>query len=179
MRAKLAHFRFAGRCLKDCRGAAAVEFALVAGPLIFLICACIELAVVILLSVTLDNATDIASRDIRTGISTQKTLPTVNDFKQKICSNMGWLGGNCMDNLRVDVQTYNSFAGVPLTEPIVKGKFVPANFSYVIGGGSKIQMVRAYYEWTMFTPFLEGGLSTLSNKDVVISAKVVFRNEPF
>jgi hypothetical protein len=40
-------------------------------------------------------------------------------------------------------------------------------------------MVRAYYEWPMFTPFLQAGMTTLSNKNAVVTAKVVFRNEPF
>ena len=68
---------------------------------------------------------------------------------------------------------------MPTSDLIKNGKFDTANFAYVIGSGSKIQMVRAYYEWTLFTPFLQSGLSTLTNKDAVITAKVVFRNEPF
>ncbi len=155
-----------------------MEFALVAGPLIFLICACIELALIILLSVTLDNATDLASRNIRTGLTTQANS-TVTTFKQSICNNMGWLSGSCMANLYVDVQTYNSFALVPTTDLIKNGQFDTANFAYVIGTGSKIQMVRAYYDWPLITPFLDAGLSQLSNKDAVVSAKIVFRNEPF
>jgi Flp pilus assembly protein TadG len=79
----------------------------------------------------------------------------------------------------VDVKTFDSFALVDLTPPIVNGKFVPANFSYKIGSGSKIQLVSAYYEWPMMTPFLNAGLSTLSNNDAVVTAKVIFRNEPF
>ncbi len=163
---------------KDARGASAVEFALIAAPLVFLICACMELALIILLSVTLDNATDMASRQIRTGLTTQGNSD-VTKFKQSICDNLGWLNGSCMSSLTVDVQTYDNFNLVPTTDPIKDGKYETANFAYVIGTGSKIQMVRAYYEWPMFTPFLQPGLSTLANNDVVITSKVVFRNEPF
>lgn len=169
---------FLRRWLRERRGAAAVEFALVAGPLIFLLCTCIELSLIILLSVTLDNATDVASRDIRTGLTTQANS-TATTFKQRICGKMGWLSGSCMTNLRVDVQTYNSFALVPTTDLIKNGQFDTANFAYNIGTGSKIQLVRAYYEWPLITPFLDAGLSKLSNKDAVVSTKVVFRNEPF
>lgn len=159
-------------------GAAAVEFALVAGPLVFLICACIELAMVILLSVTLDNATDVASRQIRTGLTTSANT-SVTAFKQKICDNMGWLSASCMGSLKVDVTTYSNFADVPTTDLLKNGAFDTANFKYNIGGASKIQLVRAYYEWPLITPFLNAGLTTLSNQDAVITAKVVFRNEPF
>jgi len=159
-------------------GAAAVEFALIAGPLVFMICACIELALVVVLSVTLDNATDKAAREIRTGIATAGNS-SVDIFRQKVCDNMGWLAGSCMSSLHVDVQNYNSFAEVPTSDLIVNGKFDTNNFKYNIGSGSKIQLVRAYYEWPLFTPFLNGGLASLGNGDAVITSKVVFRNEPF
>ncbi len=165
--------------LKDKRGSAAVEFALVAGPLIFLICACVELALVFLVSVTLDNATDLASRDIRTGLTTNANT-SVQQFKQKICDRMSWLGGSCVSNLQVDVQTYSSFADLnKALPPIEDGKFKAANFNYVIGAGSRVQMVRVYYEWPLITPLLDGGLSKLGNHNAVIDAKAVFRNEPF
>lgn len=179
MRLKTAHI-FSQRLgvLRDRKGSAAIEFALIAGPLLFLIFACFELAFVVLISVTLDNATDLAAREIRTGITTQANS-TATTFKQKVCSKMGWMVDTCNANLQIDVQTYNSFAQVPTTDLIKDGKFDSANFAYVIGGGSKIQMVRAYFEWPLFTPMMAAGLATLSNQDVVISSKVVFRNEPF
>ena len=179
MRARLATFNLADLRLRDSRGSAAVEFALVAGPLIFLICACVELALIFLVSVTLDNATDLASRDIRTGLTTNANT-SVEQFKQKICSKMGWLGGNCISSLQVDVQTYNSFADLSAAPPpIVDGKFSAASFLYIIGAGTRIQMVRVYYEWPLITPLLDGALSRLGNHNAVITAKAVFRNEPF
>ncbi|ESQ90720.1 hypothetical protein ABAC460_07780 [Asticcacaulis sp. AC460] len=159
-------------------GAAAVEFALIAGPLVFLICACIELALVILLSVSLDNATDVASRQIRTGAATSGNT-SLGQFKQKVCDNMGWLSGSCMSSLKVDVTTYNNFSEIPTADLIKNGEFDDTKFKFNIGGASKIQLVRAYYEWPLITPFLNAGLTTLSNKDAVITSKVVFRNEPF
>ncbi len=178
MRARLAN-TYPADLLKDTRGSAAVEFALVAAPLLFLIFACIELALIFLLSVTLDNATGLAARDIRTGLTTN-TNTSVIQFKQKICNNLGWLSGSCMSSIQVDVQTYQNFAGLSgALPPIVDGKFKAANFNYTIGGGSKIQLVRVYYEWPLMTPLLDGALSRLGNHDAVISAKAVFRNEPF
>lgn len=165
--------------LKNRKGSAAVEFALVAGPLIFLLCACVELALVFILSVTLDSATELAARRIRTGITTQ-TNTTQQAFKQSVCNNMGWLSGSCMSNLNIDVRTYDNFtlAAAPV-DPIANKKIVAGAFYYNIGTGSKIQLVRAYYEWTIFTPIMRGGFNTLSNGDIVVTAKVVFRNEPF
>lgn len=179
MRARLAYLHRTIRRLKDTRGSTAVEFALVAGPLIFLICACAELALIFLVSVTLDNATDRASRDIRTGLTTNANT-SVEQFKQKICDNMSWLGGNCISSLQVDVQTYSSFADLSnAPPPIEDGKFKASSFNFNIGPGSRIQMVRVYYEWPLITPMLDGALSKLGNNDAVVSAKAVFRNEPF
>ena len=73
----------------------------------------------------------------------------------------------------------DSFSLVDLTPPIKNGKFEASTFYYQIGGGSKIQLVRAYYEWPLFTPFLKPGLSTLANGDAMLVATDVFRNEPF
>lgn len=170
--------RFAMRFASARSGAAAVEFALIAMPLMLMIFACLELALIILLSVTLDNATEVASRDIRTGITTSSNS-TLTTFKQKICDNMGWLGATCMSDLRVDVKTYTSFAAVPTTDLVSGGAFDTASFTYTIGAGQSIQLVRAYYEWPLFTPFLEGGMTTLSNGNAIVSSKVVFKNEPF
>ncbi|HTM80584.1 TadE/TadG family type IV pilus assembly protein [Asticcacaulis sp.] len=174
MRARLADLH-----LKDSRGSAAVEFALVAGPLIFLICACVELALIFLVSVSLDNATDIASRNIRTGLTTQANT-SVEQFKQKICDQMSWLGDGCTSNLQIDVRNYGTFAELTTAPPPIEdGKFVAANFVYLVGLGSRVQLVRVYYEWPLITPLLDGALSRLGNHNAVITAKAVFRNEPF
>jgi len=159
-------------------GYAAVEFAMLVGPLMMMIFGCLEMALIILLSVTLDNATDVASRNIRTGLTTAANS-SVTSFRQTICDNMGWLGATCMADLKVDVKTYNSFADVPLTDLISGGQFQTANFGYDVGGAQAIQLVRVYYQWPLFTPFLEGGMTRLASGDAVITTKVVFRNEPF
>ena len=171
---------FLSRFSADNQAAAAVEFALIAAPLIFMICACIELAMVFLVDVTLDNATTIASRTIRTGSVTSSNT-TQAQFKQAICDNMGWLSASCPSSLTIDVRTYNTFSAVATApSPVVNGAWDKTNpVQYSTGSGSQIQMVRAYYDWPLFTPILNGGLSTLSNGDALLSAIVVFRNEPF
>lgn len=170
------------RTLKDFArqkdGAAAVEFALIALPLLTLIFACIELAFILITQVTLDNATQRASREIRTGVMTAGNS-SVNTFRLKVCNNMGWMEGLCADGLQVDVRTFDSFAQVPIPDPIKNGEFDPSSLQYNIGGGTRIQLVRAYMPWPVLTPFLGGAFSTLKNGDAVVSSKVVFRNEPF
>jgi Flp pilus assembly protein TadG len=161
----------------DRKAAVAVEFAMIAAPLVFMMCACVELAMLFLVNVTLDNATDVAARGIRVGTTTSSNT-TLAQFKQSICNNMGWLSGSCTGSLTVDVETYTSFANVPLTLPVANGKLTISD-TYTTGTGSQIQMVRVFYDWPLFTPLLNGGLSSLSNGDALVTYKAVFRNEPF
>ncbi|GGZ20609.1 TadE/TadG family type IV pilus assembly protein [Asticcacaulis endophyticus] len=170
--------RRASAGLRDRKGSAAVEFALIAGPLILLIFGCLELALFIIVSVLLDNATQAAAREIRMGILTGENSDATS-FRQQICDNMGWVAATCMNDLQIDVETFDNFTGVDLTPPIVEGEFEEANFSYDLGGSSSIQLVSAYYSYSLITPILSSGMATLSNGDAVLTTQVIFRNEPF
>ncbi len=155
-----------------------MEFALIAAPLVFMICACVELCMVFLVSVTLDNATQMAARGIRTGNTTSSNTSPAQ-FVADICNNMGWLAGSCPTSLTLDVETYSTFSAIPLTSPVSKGVLVTKSFGYNVGAGSQIQVVTAYYTWPLFTPLLNPGLVTLGSGDALLTSKVIFRNEPF
>ena len=165
---------------RDRKAAAAVEFAMIAAPLVLMLCASVELGMVFLVDVTLDNAVQAASRGIRTGTTTAGNT-TQAQFITDICNNMGWLASSCPTSLSVEVNTYASFTAVATTAattPISNGK-LNTPLTYTIGSGSTIQMVRAYYDWPLFTPLLSPGLSTLGNGDALLSSQAIFRNEPF
>lgn len=157
-------------------GATAVEFALIAFPFFGLVMGCIELAIVLVAGVSLDLATAKVSREIRTGLVSKPV--SANEFIAKTCAEMAWLGSDCTVKLRVDVRTFDSFKLVnQAPEIIVNGQF--QNTSYQAGDGTKIQLVRAYYPWKVFSPFLQPGFTALSRGEMVITSSVVFRNEPF
>lgn len=161
---------------RDRRGATAVEFALIAFPFFGLIMGCIELAIVLFAGVSLDLATAKVSRELRTGTSDKATTSAI--FITKVCNEMAWLGSDCTSKLRVDVRTFTNFQTVTQAPPvIVNGQFV--NMQYTVGGSSQIQLVRAYYPWPVFSPFLKPGFGSLSSAQTVLSSVVVFRNEPF
>ncbi|MFT4090421.1 MAG: pilus assembly protein [Asticcacaulis sp.] len=162
---------------RDRKGASAVEFALIAGPLIFMIFACLELALVVLVSVTLENAVDSSARRIRT--DNMADINSAQTFRENICANMNWLGGSCMDNLHVDVRTFDSFAQASTPPDVIINGELEENMAYEVGNGGAIQLVRAYYTWDMLTPFLKTSVSTLSGGKVALSTTAVFRNEPF
>jgi len=163
---------------RDRKAAVAVEFALIAPPLVLMICACVELCMVFLVSVTLDNATQMASRSIRTGNTTSSNT-TPAQFVADVCNNMGWLAASCPTSLTLDVETFSTFSGAAGAASLVSNGKLSTSPTYNVGTGSQIQLVRAYYTWPLFTPLLNPGLVTLSNGDALLTSTVVFRNEPF
>ena len=111
MRARLKRFASARE------GVAAVEFALVVGPFLFMIFAVLELAFVFLLSTSLDTATERAARRIRTG-EVQTAGEGASAFKTTLCANMTWLASNCSTALKVDVRKFKQFADSNIPNPI-------------------------------------------------------------
>lgn len=166
--------RFGG----DERATTIVEFALLATPFFMLIFGILELGLIFLVSTTLENAVTASGRQIRTG-QAQSSGMTAAQFKTNICNNMTWLGSSCATNLNVDVRTYGSFTGVTTPSPVQNGAFNAAAMTFSPGGSSSIVVVRAYYQWNVITPLLNPTLVNLSGNQRLISATIVFRNEPY
>jgi Flp pilus assembly protein TadG len=176
------------RLRADSRGATAAEFALVAAPFIFMIFAIVELAMVFLVNVTLDNAVAIEGRKFMTGqecIDSASDTAAVTNLKQNICNNMSWLSGQCMTNLYIDIRTYSSFTGasspgIPTTTKNGATSFDPTQLQDTSGAPGSVNVMTAYYNWTLLTPFLYGGLQTFSgsHQHMLISTDVL-GFEPF
>ena len=164
----------------DRKGAMAVEFAMVALPFIFTILALFELALILLLSTTLDASTAKVARQIRTGqLQTQGTPATADSFRTQVCSNLGWLQSQCLSNLSVDVRVFPKFAGVTGNSPLTGGAIDPAKLNFNIGSPGDIVVVTTYFQWQLITPGLNLGFNTLSNGKALITSVVTFRNEPY
>lgn len=163
------------------RGATAVEFAIIALPFLTLLFGIIELGMVFLVSTTLQNATDNSARQIRTGQFQTSGSNTKADFKNLVCSNMTWLASTCAANLIVDVQTFDDFTSLAAKGQINAATFDPNNLCWSSGQPGDIVLVRAYYQWQVFTPLLNAALVNMgagSNKRL-IGAATSFRNEPW
>ena len=166
------------RFLRAHDGAAAVEMALVATPFFMLLFGIIELALIFLVSSSLENATAAAARTIRTG-EMQTAGGTAGSFKTTICNNFGWLQSDCANNLYVDVRTFTSFASVTAPQPVSNGTFNPGALQFTPGGPSQIVVVRAYYQWPLIAPLMSQALQTLNGGKVLITSTATFRNEPY
>lgn len=154
-------------------GATAVEYALIAGPFLLLVFAIIELALVSLISVTLENAVSDAGRKIRTG-ELQTAGGTAATFKASMCSEMSWVGAACSGALTIDVRTFSGFSNSSTAASGAK----PNTPCWDPGGPGSTVLVRAYYSWPLITPLLQTGLQTSGNKRLITAAST-FANEPY
>jgi Flp pilus assembly protein TadG len=136
---------------------------------------------VFLVSATLENATSDTARTIRTGAvqtgaAANNTAAKVRDT---ICGKLGWLQSQCSTNLSVDVRTYTQFNNPNAPSPVTNGAFDSTKLTYDPGEQGDIVLVRAFYRWTLLTPFLKNSLSNLNNGVTMITATSMFKNEPY
>lgn len=171
--------RLIGRLIRAERGAAAVEMALVAVPFLMLLFGIMEIALIFMVSSSLDNAMVMAARTIRTGQFQTGSTPTAAAFQTAVCNNFGWMQSDCTKNLQVDVRTYSSFSSVTTPQPVSNGKFVTANLKFTPGSADDIVVVRAYYQWPLIAPFFSQALQQLNGGVALLTATAAFRNEPY
>lgn len=174
---------FRRRFFRDQSGTAAIEFAFVAGPFLFMMFAVIELALVFLLSTSLDAASDQASRRIRTG-QFQAANQVADDFETELCKSMTWLASNCKAQLSVDVRTFTSYSQVAAHNPTKttdgKTTFDDTKIQFAPSlPPETIVVVRSYYRWPLITPFLNQGLGKLDGGVALVSSTQTFRIEPY
>jgi len=177
--------RFAARFARAKRGATAVEFGLVAVPILTMIFGLLELALVFMVATTLDQATQAAARRIRTGEFQSDAAPTEINFKAMVCQNMTWLQSQCASSLWLDVQTFSNYAALAGAPPVPIATLDPnsptANPCFQPGQPADIVLVRTYFQWDLITPLLSSALQNMGSTSGkrLISSTTAFRNEPF
>ncbi len=157
-------------------GVAAVEFALVAGPFLFLLFAIIEFALVFFASQVLETATASASRLIMTGQAQTQNFNQAA-FKTEICNRASAL--MACSGIAVDVRTYTSFSSASTNKPVSGGTVNYSGMTYNQGSGGDIVVVRAVYEWPVMMPTFGLTIGDLTNGKRLLMATAAFRNEPF
>lgn len=163
------------------RGAVAVEFAFVAFPFLLLLFGIVELALVFVVSTTIEGATESAARRIRTGEFQTGGATSKDNFRDLVCARMSWLSGGCSATLIVDVQTFaiDDYQGMANDTPQNPGTFDAGATCFSPGGPGDVVLVRAYYPWTLFTPLLNDAMENMGDGKRLVSAVAAFRNEPY
>ncbi|QCK88648.1 pilus assembly protein [Phreatobacter aquaticus] len=168
--------RIVRRLQNDEKGVAAVEFALVAGPFLFLLFAIIEVAMVFFAGQVLETATSNASRLIMTG-QAQSGSFDATAFKNEVCKTTNALM-SC-SGIAVDVRTYTNFSSASQSKPVTGGVVNYGTMQYSQGSGGDIVVVRVVYEWPILMPSFGLTIGDLSNGKRLLMATSTFRNEPF
>jgi Flp pilus assembly protein TadG len=187
------------RFARNTRGAAALEFAMIALPLFTMILAVMELALVLLISISLEDAASTMARQIRVGTITAPgsstttsttAAPNLAAFKQDLCNYILLVPSTaCTNQIQVDIQPFSNFSGITLPSPISGQTFNSSGLCYGSGVPGQVVLMRVYYLWPLLTPFLLNGLenvTTYSNSSgssgtgrwAAVSATEVFVNEP-
>lgn len=174
------------RMIKRDDGAAAVEFALVAAPFFYLLCAIFETGFMLFSEYQMDNATAEVGRLIRTG-QVQTEGISAADFKQRICDKV--LLSNCGSKLYVDVRKYDSFADVSTPSSISTdddgnneiSNDVSASAQFQTGGPGDVVVVRVYYDYALMVPQVPGlsSFANLTGNRRLLKSSFAFKNEPY
>lgn len=160
--------------LRDNRGSASVEFALVAPPFLLLMVAILEISAMYFTSSVIEGATKEAARQIRTG-RVQTSADPLTAFRSELCDALL----NVIDCTKVNfhVQTFSNFSTASLPLEIDEdGEVVDAGFSP--GGSGAVTVVRAIYRWSFATPLLDHVMPAGPAGHLLVST-VAFQNEPY
>lgn len=186
--------RIRRRFRKDEGGATAIEFAFVGGPFLFLLLATFETGLNFLTEYSLQSATTNAARLIRTG-QVQNGGISAADFKTELCKNVpSYL--DCDSKVIINVETRTDFSSTTTRTAASDGNGNLSNDlqnspSWQPGNPGDVVIVETFYEWELFTPFINyildvhgtpsrpNFLSNHGDNKRLITGVAVFMNEPF
>ena len=181
------------RCSRDQRGAAAMEFAVIAMTLIVMTVGIFEVAAVMIVNVLVEGGLREASRAGITGYT-----PAGETREQMIMRLLKTHTKNLVtpETATIETKIYPSFAQVGQPEPFVDTNgngqrdsgesFTDVNGNGVwdqdmgvagLGGPGDVVLYRVTYEWHLLAGMLIPQLS--SNGIIRLKASAVVRNEPF
>jgi Flp pilus assembly protein TadG len=167
------------RFQRESSGASAIEFAMLAAPVIFLILATFEVGLVYWANYSLENGITEASRMIRTGQAQAQNF-SAGKFHDEVCKYI--LPPLDCGKVMVDVRKYASFGASKnnLTSGVNADGTANGNLNYDPGVGGEVVVVRGFYVWDLMEKLPKGvALANMDNGDRLLIATSAFRNEPF
>ncbi len=170
------------RFVKSDAGATAVEFALVAGPFLFVLCTICETGVMLFTEYAIQSGVQEATRQLRTG-QAQAASMSAASFKSKICELAG-IVIDCEADVTVYVKPATSFSSLKSNLPSFlnvgsKPDGSPNPGSYGCGGPSMPVGVIATYDWEFSVPFMSFMGNIQGGKARRLHGIAIARNEPF
>jgi Flp pilus assembly protein TadG len=140
--------------------------------------ATMETGLIYLSNFVLQNATNDAARQIRTGQVAASSM-TQAQFRTLICNGIAPLLA-CDTNLQIDVETFTSFTSASITDPLTASGGLDSTLNnWAPGTVCSIVLVRTFYTWNVATPLLTPFLVNMSSNNHLLTAASAFRNEPY
>jgi Flp pilus assembly protein TadG len=167
-----APFRLLRRFLRNVRGVAMVEFALVAPPFFLLVLMIIENGLLVFTQAQLDNAARDAARTIMIG-TYQTGNQTPSNFKTAVCNGISGMIPSCTSNIQIYADTDGVSPSNLTTAP--SGYWNGGSGTFVAGGASQYQIVQVAYRY----PYVSRWLALMGGSSALLVSTVVFQNEPF
>lgn len=159
------------------KGAAAIEFSLVAVPFTLMVIGIIEVCLLFTAGSLLEGAVYDASRKIRTG-QVENSADPEQTFADALCDHAGVLL-DCSD-FQYDVRVLGTFAdavAVPAPQVDENGNMVDQGFD--AGGVSDIIMVRVSYRYPLMTPLIGDIFGQYGGNKRLLVSTTVFQTEPY
>jgi Flp pilus assembly protein TadG len=156
----------------DQKGVTAIEFAMVAPPFFMILFGILELAFILIINSSLNMSVASFSRNMRTGqmqaaglsAGTSGAQISLADAKTLICSQLYVVSGAaCAAQLQLDIRPLTSFGNTATSNPISGTTFNSSTLCYYSGNAGDIVEIRAYYLYSISTPFLLNGLAMITN----------------
>jgi Flp pilus assembly protein TadG len=163
--------------LKNRRGAAIVEFAIIAAVLFLLIFGIIEICLLFWASYELENGVATAARLVRTG-QVQSGGLDASKIKAQLCSQAVILS-NCSTAVQLDVETFGTLGAMQAPAAVDGAGKLRSDFTCNPGGPGAYVLVTAFYEWPLVIPLTSAVLGNLANGNFLLRAAAAFKNEPF
>ena len=167
--------RLLSRIFGDCRGVAAVEFALIGLPLFVMLFGMIETGILAFTSAVLESATREAARQVRTGV-VQNANDAASRFRDEFCPNLA--ATMVCGNFYFDVRTFPEFAQIVLPPVTYGADGVPQGLQFSPGGANAVIAVRVIHPYRFLTPFI-GTLMGGGANSVPLISTAIMRAEPF
>jgi len=165
--------------IRDERGAAAVELALIGIPLIGILIAALQTAIIFFYDQAMQTVANTVARQIMTG-SVQTQALTPSQFQTLVCNAAS--GTFPCTGLMVDVQSATSFSTLntaPITLTYNSNGVATNSFSYSPGVQNSAVILRVMYNWPVFGGPLGLGLSNQGNGSFLMIGTAVFKTEPY
>ncbi len=164
--------------MRDKRGSPAIEFAIVATPLVALIVAILEVSLLFFTQQVLDTTSEKAVRQLMTG-QAQRNAMTKAQFTTSVCGTLPAYM-KC-SNVMVDVRSVSGFSDASTSPTLTydsSGK-VTNNWAYAPGASGSINVVTIMYLWDVQSGPLGLNLVNTAGGQHMLVSTSVFKTESY